>query len=408
MPDAAGGGYHFEDAHGSSGSGNLHCISLHPLGPAKIPPRQWAYGRFLLFGSAAVIGAVDGGGKGAIAVAMALSMITGEPLLGERVWRTGQVAIVTYEDDREEWHRRIAAACIHYSLDYESVLANVHFIERTDRRVCFAALTDGTTIFPDGKEITNILVGMGAVLLIVDPLNHAHDFDDGNNNVQVAKVAAEMSRVAHEARCAVLVLHHLRKGSSGQTDDLMGATSLRATFRSARILARMTPEQAELLKITDGAWRYIRIAGTKENYAPPPDKATWFRLIGVPLGNTDDATYPEGDDVGVATTWKPRPMFEGMDAPILRAVFDALRQTVHGPNRQAKHTPWCGTPLMAIGGRSAQEATKIIKAWLESGVLVQGEYYHLPTRHNVANVTLDEAKVSSILAELEALNAPVE
>ena len=84
--------------------------ALPPTPIREIPPRPWAYGHFLLFGSAAVIGALDGGGKGAIAVVMALAMITGKALLDETVWKPGPVAIVTYEDDATEWHRRIAAA----------------------------------------------------------------------------------------------------------------------------------------------------------------------------------------------------------------------------------------------------------------------------------------------------------
>src|SRR5271170_2602245 len=53
--------------------------TLLPLIPIdQLPPRPWAYGRFLLLGSAAVIGAVDGGGKGVIATGTALSMISGK------------------------------------------------------------------------------------------------------------------------------------------------------------------------------------------------------------------------------------------------------------------------------------------------------------------------------------------
>ena len=101
--------------HNDVTSATLPLIAIN-----KIPPRRWAYGRFLLFGSAAVIGAVDGGGKGAIAVVIMLSMITGKPLLGETVWKCGPVAIITYEDDATEWQRRIAAACKHYELDYKT------------------------------------------------------------------------------------------------------------------------------------------------------------------------------------------------------------------------------------------------------------------------------------------------
>ena len=84
--------------------------------------------------------AVDGGGKGAHAVGIALSHITGRPLLGEKFWRTGSVAIITYEDDQEEWHRRIAAACEHHQVGYETAITSINFIHRPDRRVIFAAM----------------------------------------------------------------------------------------------------------------------------------------------------------------------------------------------------------------------------------------------------------------------------
>jgi hypothetical protein len=115
---------------------------------SQIPPTPWAYGRFLLFGGAAVIGAVDGGGKGAIAVAIMLSVIAGAPLLGEYVWKSGPVAVVTYEDDATERHRRIAAACIHYGTDYETVLANVRFICRAKGRITFSRHGEHGIEFP--------------------------------------------------------------------------------------------------------------------------------------------------------------------------------------------------------------------------------------------------------------------
>jgi hypothetical protein len=380
--------------------------TLRPIGAANIAPRQWAYGRFLLFASVAVIGAVDGAGKGVIAVGIILAMITGKPLLGERVWRTGPVAIVTYEDDEEEWHRRIAAACLKYELDYAKILESIYFIHKDDEtKVSFGSNNGASMFFPDSPRIIKTLNDLGIVLLIIDPFNHAHDGDDGNNNVMIAKVAAEVARIAQATKVAILVLHHLRKGSSGQPDDLMGALSLRATFRSCRILMRMTEEAAEKMKITDGAWRYIRIAGSKENYTPPPDKSTWYKLESIPLGNTGDETYPEGDDMGVATTWQTRPMFEGMDATVLRAVFSTLRDSVHGPNKQAKHTPWAGKVLMETGGRSQVEAWNIITSWLGSGTLEKGEYYHKASKHTVEKLVLNDAKAAEILAGLEVSDA---
>ena len=191
--------------------------------------------------------------------------------------------------------------------------------------------------------------------MIVDPFNHAHSLEDGNSNALVARVAGEMTRIAQAAACAVLVLHHLRKGSNGNPDDLMGATALRATFRSCRILARMAPEVAEKMKITD-PWRYIRVAGSKENYAPPPERGTWYRLESVALDN-GAGIYPDGDDVAVAAPWTPRRLFEGMDGATLATVFAALREGGWGPNRQAKHTPWAGNALIELAaGPLAKQA----------------------------------------------------
>ena len=376
----------------------IECASIDPVGPAQITPRQWAYGRFLLFGTASVIGAVDGGGKGAIAVVMILAMVTGRPLLGEQVWRTGPVAIISYEDDETEWHRRIAAACIHYDLEYEAVLPNIHFIRSPSSRVTFAASADGFVTFPDSSAIIKILIEKQAVMLLIDPFNHAHNLDDGNNNALIAQVAGEMSRIARESGAAVLVLHHLRKGSAGNPDDLMGATSLRATFRSCRILARMTPEIADKMNVAE-PWRYIRTAGSKENYAPPPEKSSWFKLVSVPLGNVTDE-YPDGDDIAVVTTWQPRPMFEGMDGAALKAVFAALRVTVHSPNKQAKSIPWAAKPLIEIGGRSELEAKKILAGWIDNGVLIKGFTTDPKNSNKIECVTVVDAKIAQILAEL--------
>ena len=378
-----------------------------PLTPiCEIPPRPWAYGHFLLFGSAGVIGALDGGGKGAIAVVMALAMITGQALLGETVWRPGPVAIVTYEDDVTEWHRRIAAACLHYDLDYETVLGNIRFIYRTGGRITFGRHGEHEVEFPDSAGIIKQLSDLGAVLLIVDPFNHAHALEDGNSNTLIARVAGEMTRIAHETNCALLVLHHLRKGANGTPDDLMGATSLRATFRSCRILARMTSELAKDMNIED-PWRHIRIAGSKENYAPPPEHGTWYRLVSVPLDNAT-GIYPDGDSVAVATPWTPRRAFEGMDAAILTAVFDKLRSGIYSPAKQVRKRPWAGKVLTEIGRRSDRDAGKIIAAWIESGVLVKGTQYDPDSKNEVSIITVDDAKVTNFLAEYKDIAGPPE
>jgi hypothetical protein len=287
------------------------------------------------------------------------------------------------------------------------VLPQFHFISRPGGKVTFGALNyRGSVVFPDSSEIVKHLQAIGAVMLLIDPFNHAHSFDDGNNNVMIANVAGEIGRICQETGVAGLVLHHLRKGGTGAADDLMGAVSLRATFRACRILIRMTADIAEKMKIPD-PWRYIRIGGSKENYAPPPEKSSWFRLISVSLQNgTDD--YPDGDEIGVATSWKARGLFEGMDYDQLSAVFAELRAVIHGPTKQAKHTPWAALPLMQIGGRSEREATLILKTWIENGILNKGTFRQPAGRNEVSMVALDDAKAAEILASIAEPEIPDE
>lgn len=356
-----------------------------------IPPRPWQYGNFLLTGHTAVLGARDGGGKGQIAVGMALSIISGQALLGEQVHRSGPVGIISYEDDRDEWHRRVAAGCLYHKVDINLVRPRLAFLDLPDRAVVLASLVEGKTLFPDGDEIVDTLREAGAVTFIIDPFNHAHQIPDGNSNVLIAQVARETDRIASASGTAGLVLHHLRKGASGEVDDLMGATSLRATFRSCRILSGMDEETAATFNLEEH-WRYIRIASGKQNYSPPAERSFWYRLASVALPNGTDA-YPQGDNVGVAERWTPPTPFEGLGWPAIIAVLGAIDQGLedgwrYSPSRQAKR--WAGL-LLVEAGRSADQAAKILAAWTEEGVL-RVEDFATPDSKTAKGLFVDRSK----------------
>jgi hypothetical protein len=379
-------------------------------GIADIPPRPWAYGNFLLFGEAAAIGAVDGGGKSAQAVAIGLSFVTGHSLLGEKVWRTGQVVVLTYEDDEVEWRRRIGAACLYYGpkygFSYDDVIGGFHFISHPSHSIALAAPgPDRTILFPHGDNIIAGLKDVAAALLIVDPLNQAHELDDGNNNVLIAKLAREIGRIAKESGAAALVLHHLRKGSIGDPDDLMGATALRATFRGgARILKRMVPEEAKSLHVAERqAFRHSRISGTKANYAMPPKHAIWYRLESIELGNPR-GIYKDGDNVQVAILWTPPSAFAGIPLTEIADIFARLRISPSeglrwSPDKRTKEE-WAGKPIADVTGQEDEEISRMLKGWIETGTLIEGEYRHPKHRAKRNCVTLNETKAAEILGPL--------
>jgi hypothetical protein len=408
--DEKGGGGATNNGTGDGG-GKVVCKRLEPHPINSIPPRTWAYSHFLLFGCASAIGAVDGGGKGAMAVAIALSMITGKPLLGERVWRKGPVAILTYEDDEDEWKRRIAAACLEYDVIYETVIDSFHFLYRDDGdriRLAIPSPTGRGVIFPDGAGIIAALNEIKPVLFLIDPFNHAHLLEDGNSNAMIAQVAGEVSRIAKATGVATLVLHHLRKSSTNDTtvDDLMGAVALRATFRSVRILARMVKKQADEMGIDpDEMWRYCRIAGSKENYAPPASQTQWFKLESQDLPN-GAGIYVDGDNVQVLTPHKTIAAIDDMPKSVIAAIFAAIRT---GPEpgelwhfiRQSKHR-WAGKVISELADISEGEADIAIKAWLqdrEDGPVFIKGHYDSP-KHRLKKtgcIRLNETQAAKIL-----------
>jgi hypothetical protein len=183
----------------------------------------------------------------------------------------------------------------------------------------------------------------------------------------------------------------------------MGAVSLRATFRSVRIIARMTPEDAKQLGLpTPQAWRYTRISGSKENYAPPPELTTWYKLESVALANGDQS-YPEGDDVQVATVWTPPSTFDGLLRSVIAEIFAAIR-IPPGLGLQwssdRRTDQWVGSPIARITGKNADQIPPIIRSWIKNQVLIKGDYQHPATYKTLACVTLNETKAGEILGPL--------
>ena len=94
--------------------------------PAKIPAREWVYGRSIQRGHLRAVVAQGGAGKTILSVGEALAMATGRNLLGQpvpdgpkRVW------LWNLEDDRDELARIIQAACKHWCIGPDDFRGNL-------------------------------------------------------------------------------------------------------------------------------------------------------------------------------------------------------------------------------------------------------------------------------------------
>jgi AAA domain len=137
-------------------------------------------------------------------------------------------------------------------------------------------------------------------LLVLDPLVAFCAGGNMNDNVAMAQVIRRLKRLAIDFDCAVLVLHHTRKGGTndGNAEDISGASAIVNLARRAIMPVPMTEKEARQLGVLPSErFRYFKLIDAKSNFAPRSADSPWYRLHSVDLPNAEPPVYPHGDSV---------------------------------------------------------------------------------------------------------------
>ncbi|MEV8950230.1 hypothetical protein AB0057_26665, partial [Klebsiella pneumoniae] len=95
-------------------------------------------------------------------------------------------------------------------------------------------------------------------------------------------------------------------------------------------------EDAKTLGVEDAERKfYFRVDNDKSNLAPP-EAGDWYRM------NTQD--LENGDSVGVACSWTPPDLFDGMTSAHLYRVQKAVSEGEWRENIQTRDK-WVGVPI---------------------------------------------------------------
>jgi hypothetical protein len=350
--------------------------------PETIPPREWLYGTRLVRRFVSVLAAPGGVGKSALALAQAVALASGRPLLGERVHHSVPAWVLNLEDPLDEMHRRLAAVLRLHRLDDAAVAGRLFLHSGRSRRVCMAALDGAAIVHPDRDAVIAAATAAGIGLIVVDPFVKSHALDE-NSNPHMDAAATAWAEVAERTGAAVLLVHHVRKTGGGAIDveATRGAKALTDAARSAAMLSAMTAEEAERLGVAPAErWRFVRLDDAKANMAPRAEAAQWLRLESVALGNGTQL-YPAGDTVAALAAWQPPSPFTELDPA---ACNRALDEIAAGPEPGQLFTArrsggfsdgarWAGHALLRAG-LSEGAAARILALWLRSGLLVEVEY----------------------------------
>jgi AAA domain len=364
----------------------------------SIPPRAWLLGAVFCRRFLSSLVADGGTGKTALRLAQLISLAIGRSLTGEHVHRRCRVLVVSLEDDRDELRRRVYAVLRHHRIDPAEVRGWLFLAAPKGLRL--AEMKDGE---PKAGELERLLrdtIDTRKIDVVsLDPFIKSHGLEENSNNA-VDYVCTLLAKLAIELDCAIDLPHHTRKGSAGagDADRGRGASAMKDAARLVYTLTPMSPEEAERFGIAEAERRsLIRLDSGKVNIAPPSADATWFRLIGVPLGN-GAGIYPHGDNVQTVERWQPPDTWGALDAPLLNRILDDLEAGLPRGSRYSA-APKAGDDRAAwrVVVRHAQDKTEaqareIIRAWLKSGTLYAEDYEDPDQRKTRAGLRVNPTK----------------
>jgi hypothetical protein len=313
----------------------------HPSGLkvsfSHIPHRQFLYGVDLIRGELTVMGSPGGIGKSSIAIGMAVSIATGRELLGEKIRGNDlKVLLINAEDSGIEIQRRVWAFCLAYNVA-EQDLGRLHVAGADDPRVHRLSFlrtnekSNLSTLDPIGFEVLEAaLSAISPDVIVLDPLVALCAGGNMNDNAAMSLVMRGLKQLAAKYRCAVLIVHHTRKGGEvGSAEAIAGAAATVNLARRAIMPTPMAPEEAQKFGIlASNRFRYLKLVDAKSNLAPRSADSPWYQLHSVELPNPEPPIYPFGDNVQ-AITRVPLPFERNAgvaadDVKIRRALLDLV------------------------------------------------------------------------------------
>ena len=366
--------------------------------PETIQPRQWLLGTQLLRGFITVLVAPGGTGKSIYAMTAALSLATGQKLLDQHVWERVNVAVIN-EDPQDELERRLAAIIMRHKIDETEVEGRYFLNSMDDRGVLMAAKgADGFTVVHPDEDALIEQIGLHHIgLLVVDPYAESHTLEE-NSNPDMIKAAAAWRRVARQTGCAILLVHHVRKGAAeGSIDAARGAKGLTDSARVGLLMQTMSEDEAKAVNVPlEDRFRYVRVDDAKVNLSPRIDRARWFRLDTVELGNVTQQ-YPNGDKVAALVPWDPPKLFSQTTNDQVNDILSAIDKgpepgLLYSGTRQGKSSRWAGDVIRRMADVSEKQAQQMIDKWVETGLLFLTEFRNPATRKSTHGLRVDNSK----------------
>ena len=371
--------------------------------PGAIPPREWLLANQFCRGFVSSVVAAGGTGKSALRLLQFISLALGRSLCGQHVFRRCRVLLISLEDDEDELQRRISAVLLHYGV--KRIELRGWLFCATPKAAKLAMIQNRIRVAgPLEQQIREVLARRKPDILSLDPFIKTHALEE-NDSGDMDFVCDLLAQLAVEFNVAVDSPHHVHKGqiTPGDANAGRGSSSVKDAGRLVYTLTPMSDDEASRFGISAEDRRaYIRLDPAKLNIAAQATKATWFRLVSVPIGNAT-AEYPSGDTVQVIEPWSPPSAWADTSAVTLNLILTEIDRGMTGedgePNgRRFTHAPNAGERAAWLvvqkhyPDKPEGQCREIIQAWLGTGLLFAKDYDDPVQRKPRSGLHVDNSK----------------
>lgn len=375
----------------------------------NLPHRRWLYGTYLVRGEITVLASSGGVGKTAIAVAMAVEIATGVPVLGHTIWgRDQKVLYLIAEDERSELDRRVFAFCLAHANELPQVPPDRLLIAGVEsplvRQISFLRSVAQNTSSLDEQGfavLDDALNQLRPDVIVLDPLVNLCRGGNMNDNAAMAAVMGKLKYLAREYECAVLIIHHTRKGAdAGSAEAVSGAASIVNLARCAIMPVPLLDEECAKFGIlpSEGS-SCLRLANPKANFAPGAQEEV-YRLHNVELPNAEPPLYPHGDRVQAIAKHDPLAV-QSMLSLEQQARAVILPLVARGKDIGGVRYPYTANNSGSTAARALlPDAMSAIEAATSRSW--QGEDLRSVTRNAISSMLKDGTIVKKALKELMA------
>lgn len=255
--------------------------------PTEITPRPWLIEGALMEGAVTLLLAAGSSGKSSISLSVAVHGAQGKDFAGFKTRKKFKTIVYNGEDDLPEQSRRLLACCLAHNYEYSKVKQDIMLLSSEQMMFDIVKKDFSKAVRNDAliQQIIEVCSAPDVGLLVIDPLVDIHECDE-SDNVQMAHVMRTLTYIAKTARVAVLVLHHIAKGSAnddrvGNQDIGRGASAIVNASRVAFTLLGPSQKDAEEFGMQEAERRmWVRMDDAKTSFTLQGSQATWFKKEG--------------------------------------------------------------------------------------------------------------------------------